>query len=103
MLLASLASAHVLRIGRCAINSVPPDAAGDPDFQDSRPILGDAAASLREEPGIVLADNDAGHYIRYYTECSVIANNFLLTRQHEEKIRRDRPADVAAREDASRR
>jgi hypothetical protein len=39
-----------------------------------------------KEPGIVLADNDAGHFIRYYTECSVIADNFLLTKQQAEKI-----------------
>ena len=56
-----------------------PDAATDPD--------GPAEGAAPKDPGIVLADNDAGHYIRYYTECSVIANNFLLTRQHEQKIR----------------
>jgi asparagine N-glycosylation enzyme membrane subunit Stt3 len=43
------------------------------------PILRDACA---QDPGIVLADNDAGHYVRYATDCSVIANNFLLTPQH---------------------
>ena len=39
-----------------------------------------------EEPGVVLAFNDLGHYIRYHTECSVVANNFLLTAQHARKI-----------------
>lgn len=61
--------------------------AGDPNFPALRPILGDLQQACAKEPGIVLADNDAGHYIRYYTQCSVIANNFLLTRQHEDKIR----------------
>ncbi len=26
-----------------------------------------------------------GHYIRFHTDCSVIANNFLVTPQHEQK------------------
>lgn len=61
--------------------------AADPGFRVLRPILETLRKACAEDPGIVLADNDAGHYIRYYTQCSVIANNFLLTRQHEEKIR----------------
>jgi hypothetical protein len=60
--------------------------AGDPAFRGLRPILEDLKRACAQDPGIVLADNDAGHYIRYYTDCSVIANNFLLTRQHEQKI-----------------
>ena len=38
-----------------------------------------------EDPGVVLADTNAGHYIRYFTDCSVIANNFLLTEQQFQK------------------
>jgi hypothetical protein len=60
---------------------------GDPNFRAMRPILEDLRKACAQDPGIVLADNDAGHMIRYYTECSVIANNFLLTPQHEQKIR----------------
>lgn len=71
---------------RFQLGAVPPPA-GDSSFRALRPILEDLRQACVRDPGIVLADNDAGHYIRYYTECSVIANNFLLTRQHEEKIR----------------
>lgn len=60
---------------------------GDPTFPALRPILEDLRKACAQDPGIVLADNDAGHLIRYYTECSVIANNFLLTPQHEQKVR----------------
>jgi hypothetical protein len=60
---------------------------GDANFRPLRPILEDLRKACAQDPGIVLADNDAGHFIRYYTECSVIANNFLLTRQHEQKVR----------------
>jgi asparagine N-glycosylation enzyme membrane subunit Stt3 len=64
----------------------PPAPAADPAFAKLRPILETLHQACAADPGIVLADNDAGHYIRYYTQCSVIANNFLLTRQHEQKI-----------------
>lgn len=60
--------------------------AGDPAFPSLRLVLASLQKACADDPGVVLADNDAGHYIRYYTDCSVIANNFLLTRQHEEKI-----------------
>jgi hypothetical protein len=39
----------------------------------------------RERPGIVLGDVDTGHWVRYHTDCSVLANVFLLTKQHAEK------------------
>ena len=51
---------------------------------DLFPVLADACANT---PGIALATNNMGHPVRYHSECSVIANNFLLTTQHEEKIR----------------
>lgn len=41
-----------------------------------------------ETPGGVLAKTFDGHYITYYTECSVISNNFLISPQHFEKARR---------------
>lgn len=50
-----------------------------------RPIFAALADVCRTRPGIVLAGSDAGHYIRFHTECSVIADNFLMTPQHEEK------------------
>jgi hypothetical protein len=53
--------------------------ANDSTFKDTRTIYGPLGKACAEDPGIVLADNNAGHYIRYYTECSVLVNNFLLT------------------------
>lgn len=67
--------------------ALPMPLAGDANFRALRPILEDLRKACAQDPGIVLADNDAGHFIRYYTDCSVIANNFLLTRQHEQKIK----------------
>ena len=40
------------------------------------PILAEAC---RKRPGLVVADPNDGHLIRYFTECSVIGNNFRLT------------------------
>lgn len=39
-------------------------------------VLGDACES---RPGVVLAPADAGHWIRYHTRCSVVANAFVLS------------------------
>ncbi|MDJ0919465.1 MAG: hypothetical protein QNJ05_17040 [Woeseiaceae bacterium] len=50
------------------------------------PMFAPLKQSCDAAPGIVLADHDDGHPIRYHTECSVIANNFLLTEQHSQKI-----------------
>lgn len=60
--------------------------ANDGTFKDTRPIYSALRKACAEDPGIVLADNNAGHYIRYYSECSVMVNNFLLTPQHFAKM-----------------
>ena len=59
---------------------------GNVSFRALRPALATLHDACAREPGIVLADVDAGHYIRYYTDCSVIADNFLLTPQHVTKL-----------------
>jgi hypothetical protein len=58
----------------------------DPGYQDVYTLFAPLAERCRKNPGIALADNNFGHYIRFHTECTVIANNFLMTPQHEEKI-----------------
>jgi hypothetical protein len=47
------------------------------------PAMAEACAA---RPGIVLAASDAGHYIRFHTQCSVIADNFLVMPLHFEKF-----------------
>jgi hypothetical protein len=78
----------ILAFGFSLRNSIPsmPDPGGDSSVVSLRLVLDDLRKACAKEPGIVLADNDAGHYIRYFTDCSVIADNFLLTKQHEQKI-----------------
>ncbi len=56
-------------------------------YQITRRIYGAFADECAREPGVALADPYDGHYVRYHTNCSVIANPFLLTPQHEEKFK----------------
>ena len=52
-----------------------------------RPVYSALAAACREAPGVVLAESNDGHPIRYHSECSVIADNFITTPQHADKLR----------------
>ncbi|MFZ6016408.1 MAG: hypothetical protein ACOYU0_02110 [Nitrospirota bacterium] len=56
-------------------------------FVDIYNGLVDLSEYCRDDPGIVLADKDIGHYIVYLTNCSVISNNFNLTEFHWQKAR----------------
>jgi hypothetical protein len=64
----------------------PTPIAHDVTFREIRPMLETLKEQCAEDPGIVLADSDAGHYIRYYTDCPTIVNNFLLTPQQFKKV-----------------
>lgn len=79
---AVLAYAPALRYQLLA--PMPP--ANDVYFEGIRPLYLTLQKECEREPGLVLADSNAGHPIRYYTECSVIANNFMLTPQHFAKL-----------------
>jgi hypothetical protein len=45
-------------------------------------VLGEACA---RRPGVVVAQIEDGHWVRYHSKCSVIGNVFLLTPQHAQK------------------
>lgn len=86
MLLASLVFLLMFSLPlRYSLPSAPV-AAGDAQFGPLLKIINELQTQCEREPGVVLADNDAGHLIRYFTKCSVIANNFLLTKQQLDKI-----------------
>lgn len=65
--------------------AAPAPRGGERWFRPLYPIFEPLRKACAEDPGVVLADTNAGHYIRYFTDCSVIANNFLLTAQHFQK------------------
>jgi hypothetical protein len=58
---------------------------GDQAYTLLRPAFPALKAACDEHPGVVLADIDAGHWIRYHSECSVIGDVFLLTPLHGAK------------------
>ena len=52
----------------------------------TRPIYAALHEACATRPGIVLSEFSEGHYITYHSDCSVIADGFILTRQHQEKV-----------------
>ena len=64
--------------------------AGDPYYELTHVIYRPLAQVCREKPGVVLAEPNDGHYIRFHSNCSVIANNFLVTPQQAERTHEER-------------
>jgi hypothetical protein len=58
---------------------------GDQAYTFVRPVFPALKSACDAHPGVVLADIDAGHWIRYQSECSVIGDVFLLTPLHGAK------------------
>ena len=57
-------------------------AADDYQYAVTRSVYPALSAACAHTRGVVLADQNDGHYIRFHTQCAVIANNFILTPQH---------------------
>jgi hypothetical protein len=64
-------------------NVYPP---GDEKYAGGREIIALLEKLCAERPGIVLADHDDGNAVLFHTDCSVIANNFIMRPQDERKI-----------------
>jgi hypothetical protein len=58
----------------------------DYSYKAVRPNLKLLGKACAEKPGTVVAPLDAGHWIRYHTACSVVANVFLLSPLQVAKI-----------------
>ncbi len=56
------------------------------DYEMTRAIYPPLAQACASHPGVVLADNADGHFITYHTACAVIADDFIITAQHEDKL-----------------
>lgn len=59
----------------------------DQQYSTLRPLLPVLRDACAQDPGVVLAEPGDGHLIRYFTECSVISNNFRLTPLDVAKVR----------------
>jgi hypothetical protein len=59
---------------------------GDREYANALPIFRKLGELCSDDPGVVLANHDDGNAILFHTDCSVIANNFILRPQDAEKI-----------------
>jgi hypothetical protein len=59
--------------------------ASDFRYSLTRAIYYDLHEACQRRPGVVLADSNEGHFITYHSDCSVIADNFILTKQELDK------------------
>jgi hypothetical protein len=59
------------------LQELPPPG-GSVDFALTRPLYAPLAEACRQRPGVVLADHNDGHYVRFLTGCGVLANNLVL-------------------------
>ena len=59
------------------LRELPPPG-GSPDFTVTVSLYPALAGACRARPGIVLADHNDGHYVRFLSECAVVANNLVL-------------------------
>lgn len=61
------------------------NAGGDHYYEVAQPLFTELNRLCREAPATVIVSHQLGHYVRFHSDCPVIANNFLLTEQHFEK------------------
>jgi hypothetical protein len=60
--------------------------AADPQYASVFPLFLKLNELCSAEPGTVLASSDDGNAILFHTDCSVIANNFILRREDKTHI-----------------
>jgi len=59
----------------------------DPMYANVRSLYAELSELCSEDPGLVLTTTDDGNAILFHTDCSIIANNFILRPEDDEKIR----------------
>lgn len=77
-----------------------PDTALNDDYEFLAPLYRQMGAQCAAAPGTVLANQNDGHYLRFHSDCAVVANNFLVDERAREKaaLWRDLMRDAAAGE-----
>jgi hypothetical protein len=84
VLLLVIAAAYVPAIDRLMKN---PLISRSYEYGMTRGIFVEMQKACEVEPGVILAGHDDGHYITFHTDCLVIANNFIISPFHSQKIR----------------
>jgi hypothetical protein len=76
--------------------------AADTEYASAFPLFLDLGRLCAEDPGVVLASAEDGSAILFHSECSVIANNFILRAEDKvhidevDRLLRLSPAEVRA-------
>jgi hypothetical protein len=65
---------------------VPYAPSADPEYASAFPLFLELERLCAEDPGTVLASTDDGNAILFHSECSVIANNFILRAEDKRHI-----------------
>lgn len=74
----------------------------EPAYAAAQAIYAELDAACATDPGVVLADTDDGNAILFHSDCSVIANNFILRPEDQRhideiaKLMQSAPATVRA-------
>ncbi len=76
LLLAVFAAAYV---GPALTLTAPKPLGGQPGYAGLLPFYRAIAEQCERRPGVLLAHPDEGHYLRYHTQCRIIASNMLAS------------------------
>jgi hypothetical protein len=58
----------------------------DPQYANALPLYTELGKQCAMDPGVVLANPDDGNAVLFHSDCSVIANNFILRREDARHI-----------------
>ena len=59
--------------------AVPQSPGGEPGYRNLLPFFDLVAKQCASQPGVLLAHPDEGHYLRYHTDCKILASNMLAS------------------------
>jgi len=65
---------------------IPIKLGDSPRYAFNQPLINSVRTQCEKQPGLLLADNDWGNFLRYRTQCPIYANNFILTRKEVDYI-----------------
>lgn len=58
----------------------------DLSYAEARPLFLELAEQCKRDPGVVLASSDDGNFVLFHSDCSIIANNFIMRDADAKKI-----------------
>lgn len=58
----------------------------DLSYAEARPLFLELSEQCKRDPGVVLASSDDGNFVLFHSDCSVVANNFIMRDSDARKI-----------------